>query len=550
MPKLLGEILVENQMLSPQKLEIGLGEQKRTGELIGAVLVRMGVITHKDLAMALAIQAEVPFIPLNNTPINPEAFRLVSGETARSFMVVPFGFGDDTLQVAMENPSDIHALDKLRRETGKKIEIFGADLCAIQKVIEMYAGGSGSIEEEIDLNIQSAAKGSFTNGESMTPIVRLVDLFISKGVQDHATDLHFTPEEKAFRVSYRIDGVLHSGMVMPKHLHMPIVNRVKIASGMNIAEQRLPQEGSMAYDLGGRAIDIRTSTSPCKYGENVVLRLLDKSSVLLDLKYLGLEEKNRVTIEKLAERPHGIILNSGPTGAGKTTTLYAMLQSVNTLERNILTIEDPIEYTLPFIKQTQVNEVTGLTFSEAIRHFFRQDPDVILVGEIRDLETARIAMQAGMTGHLVLSTIHTNDAVSTIPRLLDLGVEPYLVSSVLRAVIAQRLVRRICRNCKVEYEVKVEELAPYGLGEWGLEHKKLMQGRGCDICEDLGYYGRIGIFEILEISNGLSQLISQKSPANMLLAEAIKEGMITMRQDGLKKVNGGVTTLEEVLRVT
>ncbi|UCD66732.1 MAG: Flp pilus assembly complex ATPase component TadA, partial [Deltaproteobacteria bacterium] len=249
--KLIGQILVENQMVSPQKLEIGLGEQKRTGELIGAVLVRMGVITHKELAMALAIQAEVSFVPLNKTPINPEAFRLISNETARRFMVVPFALGDDTLQVAMENPSDIHALDRLRQETGKKIEIFGADLCAIQKAIEMYAGGGGSIEEEIDRNIQAAAKGSFTNGDSMTPIVRLVDLFVSKGVQDHATDIHFTPEEKAFRVSYRIDGVLHSGMVMPKHLHMPIVNRVKIASGMNIAEQRLPQEGSMAYDLAG-----------------------------------------------------------------------------------------------------------------------------------------------------------------------------------------------------------------------------------------------------------------------------------------------------------
>ncbi len=548
--KLIGEILVENQMVSSQKLEIGLGEQKRTGELIGAVLVRMGVITHKELARALAIQAEVSFIPLNKTPINPEAFRLVSNETARRFMVVPFAFGDETLQVAMENPSDIHALDSLRRETGKKVEIFGADLCAIQKAIEMYAGVGGSIEEEIDRNIEAAVKGSFSTGDSMTPIVRLVDLVISKGIQEHATDIHFTPEEKAFRVSYRIDGVLHSGMVMPKHLHMPIVNRLKIASGMNIAEQRLPQEGGMAHDLGGRAIDIRTSTSPCKYGENVVLRLLDKSSVLLDLNFLGLDEKERLSVEKLAEKPHGIILNSGPTGSGKTTTLYAMLQSVNTLERNILTIEDPIEYTLPFIKQTQVNETTGLTFSEAIKHFFRQDPDVILVGEIRDLETARIAMQAGMTGHLVLSTIHTNDAVSTVPRLLDLGVEPYLVSSVLRAVIAQRLVRRICRNCKTEYEVNVRDLAPYGLGEWGLEHKKLMQGRGCGYCEDIGYHGRIGIYEILEISDGLSKLISQKSPSNLLLAEAKKDGMKTMRDDGLKKVARGVTTLEEVLKVT
>ena len=550
MPKLLGQILVENQVVSPQKLEIGLGEQKRTGELIGAVLVRMGVITHKDLAMALAIQAEVPFIPLNKTPVNPEAFRLVSNETARSFMVVPFAFGDGTLQVAMENPSDIHALDKLRRETGKKIEIYGADLCAIQKAIEMYSGSSLTIEEEIEQNLQAAMKGNFANGDALTPIMRLVDLFINRGILDHATDIHFTPEEKACRVSYRIDGVLHSVAVLPRNLHIPLINRIKVSAGMNIAEQRLPQEGSMTFSLTAQPVDVRASTSPCKYGENLVLRLLDKSRMLLDFKNLGLEEKDSCTVEKLANRPHGIILNSGPTGSGKTTTLYAMLQSINTLEKNVLTIEDPIEYTLPFIKQAQVNEMSGLTFSEAIKHFFRQDPDVILVGEIRDLETARIAMQAGMTGHLVLSTIHTNDAVSTIPRLLDLGVEPYVVSSVLRAVIAQRLVRRICRNCRVEYEVKVEELARYGLGEWGLEHKNLMQGRGCEYCENLGYYGRIGIFEILEITNRLSEYIAQKSPSNLLLAEARKDGMVTIREDGLKKIARGVTTLDEVLRVT
>lgn len=550
MPKLIGQILVENHKVTPDKLEIALKEQMRTNELIGAVLVRMGAITDKDLAMGLAIQAEVPFLSLNKTPIDPEAFRLVSNETAKNFMVVPFGVDNDTLRVAMGNPNDVHALDRLRRETGKNIDIHAADLCSIQKAIEMYSGPSNTIEEEIDRKLQGALQGNFTNGDSMTPIVRLVDLFINKGIQDHATDIHLTPEEQSFRVSYRIDGVLHSGMVMPKQLHTPIVNRVKIASGMNIAEQRLPQEGGMAYNYGGRAIDIRTSTSPCKYGENVVLRLLDKSRILLDLKYLGLEDKDRCTIEKLANRPHGIILNSGPTGSGKTTTLYAMLQSVNTLEKNILTIEDPIEYTLPFIKQTQVNEVSGLTFSEAIRHFFRQDPDVILVGEIRDLETARIAMQAGMTGHLVLSTIHTNDAVSTVPRLLDLGVEPYLVSSTLRAVVAQRLVRRICRNCREEYEISAQELAVYDLGEWALEHRKLQHGKGCEFCEDLGYYGRIGIFEILEIFNDLSEMITRKAPANQLLDRAVKEGMVTMRRDGLQKVENGIITIDEVLRVT
>jgi len=339
-------------------------------------------------------------------------------------------------------------------------------------------------------------------------------------------------------------------MVLPKHLHLPILNKIKIASGMNIAEQRMPQDGNMSYEFTGRSIDIRSSTSPCNFGENMVLRLLDKSRILLDLKFLGLEDKDRRNVEKLAQRPHGIILNSGPTGSGKTTTLYAMLQSINTLEKNVLTIEDPIEYKLPFIKQTQVNVAAGLTFAEAIRHFFRQDPDIILVGEIRDLETARIAMQAAMTGHLVLSTIHTNDSVSTIPRLLDLGIESYLVSSTLRAVIAQRLVRTICNNCQQEYEVNIEDVSGYGLREWAADHKILKRGKGCEFCEDLGYFGRIGIFEILEISNTLSELITEKMPSVKLLEEAVREGMVTMREDGLRKVARGITTLEEVLKVT
>ena len=547
---LIGQILVKNQKVTPDKLEIALNEQKRTGELIGAVLLRMGVVSPQELAEALAIQAEVPFILLNKTPIDPAAFRLISRETAKNLMVVPFALEDDTLHVAMENPNDVHALDRLRTDTEMTIKIYGADLCAIQKAIELYSGSSKTLEEAIEFNLEAALRGNFINGDALTPVVRLVDLFINRGIQDHATDIHFTPEEKAFRVSYRIDGVLHSIAVLPKNLHLPIINRIKVSSGMNIAEQRLPQEGSMAFDQAVQTVDIRASTSPCKYGENMVLRLLDRGRMLLDLKYLGLQEKDQCTIEKLANRPHGLILNSGPTGSGKTTTLYAMLQSVNTLEKNVLTIEDPIEYTLPFIKQTQVNEMSGLTFSRAIKHFFRQDPDVILVGEIRDLETARIAMQAGMTGHLVMSTIHTNDAVSTIPRLLDLGVEAYLVSSTLRAVIAQRLVRRICRNCQQEYEVNVEEISRYDLGEWALEHKKLQRGKGCDFCEDYGYYGRIGIFEILEITNTISELITSKAPSTQMLDMAIKEGMVTIRADGLKKVEEGITTIDEILKVT
>ncbi len=525
--------MLEHQMLASHKLDVALKEQKRTGELIGEVLVRMGVITSNDLARALAIQARVPFITLNKTPIDPVAFQSIPIEKIRKYMVVPFDIKDNILCIAMQDPNDIHAYDSLRRETDMKIEIYAADLFSVQYAIELFSDTSQTIEDEIEKNIQAA-----------------LELFIMKGIQDHATDIHITPEEKAFRVSFRIDGILHSGMVLPKHLHLPLVNKVKIASGMNIAEQRLPQDGNMSFQVSGRSIDIRSSTSPCSYGENMVLRLLDKSRVLLDLKYLGLEDEDRIAVERLSHKPHGIVLNSGPTGSGKTTTLYAMLQSINTLEKNILTIEDPIEYKLPFIKQTQVNEAAGLTFTEAIRHFFRQDPDVILIGEIRDLETAKIAMQAAMTGHLVLSTIHTNDAVSTIPRLLDLGVEPYLVASILRAVVAQRLVRRICRNCREDYEIDIQEASRYDLGEWALENKVLKRGTGCEFCENLGYGGRIGIFEIFEVSNRVSELITEKMPTIKLLEAARAEGMKTLRDDGLRKVTAGITTLEEVLRVT
>jgi type II secretory ATPase GspE/PulE/Tfp pilus assembly ATPase PilB-like protein len=529
----IGQILLDNNMVTPDKLEVALNEQKRTGELTCAILLRMGVITHNDLARALAIHAQVPFISLDKVSIDPVAFHMISLETIEKYMVVPFAVDEKILSVAMENPNNIHAIDTLRRETDKRIKIHVADLFNIRYAIDIFSDTGKSIEEEIESNLQAA-----------------LEMIITKGIHDHATDIHITPEEKAFRVSYRVDGIMHSGMVLPKHLHMPILNKIKIASGMNIAEQRSPQDGNMSFEFTGRSIDIRSSTSPCSFGENLVLRLLDKSRVLLDLQYLGLEDRDRKDVERLAQRPHGIILNSGPTGSGKTTTLYAMLQSINTLEKNVLTIEDPIEYRLPFIKQTQVNEAAGLTFAEAIRHFFRQDPDIILIGEIRDLETARVAMQAAMTGHLVLSTIHTNDSVATIPRLLDLGIEPYLVSSTMRAVIAQRLVRTICNNCREEHEVDIEFASGYGLGEWAAENRILKRGSGCEFCEDIGYFGRIGIFEILEISNTISGLILEKMSTNKLMEAAVAEGMTTMRQDGLRKVEKGITTLDEVLKVT
>ncbi|NOX25154.1 MAG: Flp pilus assembly complex ATPase component [Deltaproteobacteria bacterium] len=548
---LLGEILLKNNVVTTQTLGVALSEQKRTGELMGDVLVRLGFISQTDLSKALAIASDIQFVDLQQTAIDPEAINTITKETAKKFNVVPFAITDGRLQVAMDNPNDIIALDTLRHETGMAVDIFAADILRIADTIEMYYEVGFSLGDEIDANIRAAMGGAMVEGENQAPIIRLVDLFIINAIRDTATDLHITPEEKSTRISYRIDGILQSSFVLPKQLHLPIINRVKIISGMDIAENRLPQGGSINFAFINRHIDIRCSSTPCSHGENLVLRILDKASAVLDLKYLGLDQTKLNTIEQEIIRPHGIILACGPTGAGKTTTLYSILRRVNALEKNVLTIEDPIEYNLPLIKQTQVNESAGLTFSMAIKYFLRQDPDIILVGEIRDLETAQIAMQAAMTGHLVLSTLHTNDAAAAIPRLLNLGVESFLIPSTLRSVISQRLARKVCRNCAVDYRPAADELAQYDLPEdWLAADQSIKKAVGCDKCGDTGYRGRTGVFEILKMSAAISALISQKSSSDIIMRQAVHDGMKTIREDGLSKVLAGLTSLEEIFRIT
>ncbi len=548
--KLLGEVLLEKGMITSQEMALALQEQRRTGELLGKVLLRLGILTQKDLSQAVAFSSDLPFVDLKQVHIDMAAVNQIPKETAKEFELIPFAMEDDTLHVAMNNPTDIVAVDTLRRKTGKKIEVFASDLQGILEAVEIYYAVETSLEEEIDKNITAALAGSTAEGEASPPIIRLMELFLIKAVRDGATDVHITPEETTSRLSYRVDGVLRSGIILPKQIHIPLVTRVKIMSGLNIAEQRLPQEGNTSFEFSGRSIDIRTSTSPKYQGENVVMRILDKTNIILGLKHLGLGENNRAAIKKLTMKPHGIILAAGPTGSGKTTTLYSMLREINALEKNILTIEDPIEYHLPLIKQTQVNEQAGLTFLNAIKHFLRQDPDVILVGEIRDTETARISFQAAMTGHLVLSTIHTNDTASTIARLLDLEVESYLIPTSLRAVIAQRLVRKICSGCMEEYSPSNEEIELYGLENWDGIGKTLKRGKGCPECNHTGYRGRIGIFEIMHMTPDISRLVTQKVSADVIKMEAVKEGMATMRENGLNLVAQGLTTLEELFRVT
>ncbi|MFH0813299.1 MAG: GspE/PulE family protein [Pseudomonadota bacterium] len=548
--KLLGEVLLDKEMVTRQQMRLALQEQKRTGELLGNVLLRLGILTRKDLSRAIAFSTDLPFIDLKQVHVDASAIKTVSKDIAKKFKLIPFSIENNTIRVAMDNPNDVVAIDTLRRTTGKKIEVYASDLDSVLESIEIYYELGASLEEEIDRNVTAALSGGIAEGEVNPPIVRLIELFIIKAIRDRATDIHVTPEEMITRVSYRVDGVLRSGMILPKRIHVPLVTRVKVMSGLNIAEQRLPQEGNIGFEFSGRKIDIRSATAPKNFGENVVLRVLDKANILLGLEYLGLNTNARNTIRKLTKKPHGIVLAAGPTGCGKTTTLYSMLREINALEKNILTIEDPIEYHLPLIKQTQVNEQAGLTFSQAIRHFLRQDPDVILVGEIRDLETAKIAFQAAMTGHLVLSTIHTNDAASTVARLLDLGVEPYLIPTSLRAVIAQRLVRKACPFCAEDYALSKEETALYDLKDWSGAEKTTKLGKGCLSCENTGYSGRTGIFEILELTPTLSELISQKATSAAITIEARKEGMQIMKEHGLEKALEGITTVEEVFRVT
>ncbi len=548
--KFLGEVLIDNDKITRQQLNIALKEQKQTGELMGNVLVRLGMITGKDLSWAMAESVDIPYIDLSQTQVQPDAVTKIPKDMAKKFKAIPFALEDSSLRVALENPNNVTAIDAIRRHTGLNIEIFASDSDGVLEAIEFYYEVGLSIEDEITKNIAAAQSGTVAEGEVAPPIIRLVDLFIIKAIRDNSTDVHITPEEMVTRISLRVDGILRNETTLPKSLHSPLVTRVKIMSGLNIAEQRLPQDGNIEFSFTGRTVDIRSSTSPTYYGENVVMRILDKANVVLGLGYLGLDKQDQKILRHLTRIPHGIVLATGPTGSGKTTTLYSMLKEIDAMEKNVLTIEDPIEYRLPLIKQSQVNEQAGLTFIRAIRHFLRQDPDVILVGEIRDLETARTAFQAAMTGHLVLSTLHTNDATSALARLMDLGIEPYMIPSSLRAVIAQRLLRKICPDCVEEYTPTSEELKEYGLEDWEGAGKTLKRGLGCDACAGTGYRGRTGIFEVLEITPEISKMITRKESADLIQIEAEKQGMRTLRKYALERVLSGVTTLDEAFRVT
>ncbi|MFA5097018.1 MAG: GspE/PulE family protein [Candidatus Margulisiibacteriota bacterium] len=489
--------------------------------------------------------SDVPEIDLSTYTIDQAAVDLVPALVSQKYGLIPLFKVGSALTVAMAQPNNILALDELRTITGLDVSVVRSDLKQIEEAIAEYYGISGVVEEVVKeyKTTVGEAKPKKTQEET-APIVKLVNVILNSAVSQGASDIHIEPEAKHVRVRLRIDGVLHEETTMPSYMIGPIASRVKVLSGMDIAESRIPQDGRFEFSSMGRNIDLRVSSFPSAYGEKIVLRILDKSAMVYKLPQIGFTDDNLEKFRKTIQKPHGIILVTGPTGSGKTTTLYSMLTELNSRELNIMTVEDPIEYEMDGITQAQVNVKAGLTFASALRSILRQDPDVILIGEIRDLETAEIAIQSSLTGHLVFSTLHTNDAAGALTRLLDMGLEPFLISSSVEAILAQRLVRLICKKCKKELP------APETLAERFPEIKKIYKGEGCKVCRNTGYKGRTGVFELLLVDEEIRKMITDKKSAQDIKKYAVSKGMRTLYEDGMIKVAQGLTSLDEVMRVT
>ena len=513
----------------------------------GEVLQDLDFVTPSEIAEAVAQQNNLDFVNLATRVPSQEALKLVPHEIAISRAILPLELDEETLTVAAEDVNDIMTLDYLRKISGKKIKFLVSDKTSIARYSEIFYY---QLENPIEAEIAQTVKDTLDHKEIDIP--HLVDLLLNNAIKDRVTDIHITPEGSASHIFYRIDGVLQHYYSLPVNLHQQIVARIKITSNLDISEQRKPQDGAFSYEFLNEEFDLRVSTLPTNHGENIVMRLLGKGSSLFSLESLGLTKENSQKVEKYFTKPYGIILIVGPTGSGKTTTLYSALRKVNSLKKNVMTIEDPIEYKFTFIKQTQLNVKAGYTFDSAIRAFMRQDPDVILVGEIRDPETAELAVRASITGHLVLSTLHTNNAIGTIPRLDDLDIPPYLVASGLLSIIAQRLVRKLCPHCKLKVEKTNEELLEIGIPQEIIDlnpEYELYEALGCDQCRNTGYNGREAIVEIFELDTELEGLITQRASTLEILDLAKKKGMKTMKEDGYIKALNGQTTIEEINRV-
>jgi len=557
----LGEILVDSGKVSADDLGRALELQKQSSERLGKLLANLGMVAERDLLVALGQQLHLPLIDASEFPAISPDIKALSPRFMRSGKFFPFDQRDDQLCVAVADPLDHETLESIRLATGKRPIVYLASETQILDAIEkFYGAGVNSLGRLVESFGQSEEEAGLAAGEDVeqlrdlaleAPVIRLVNLLITRAVEGRASDIHIEPMERELRVRFRIDGVLYPVEGPPRQMTAAVISRIKLMAKLNIAERRLPQDGGIRLKVLAKDIDLRVSTLPTIYGESVVMRILDRSdNKLLNLEKLGFMAGLLERMQKLTAHPHGILLVTGPTGSGKTTTLYGALGQINQTDKKILTLEDPIEYQTPGVNQIQVNPQIGLTFAAGLRHIVRQDPDVIMVGEIRDLETAEIAIRAALTGHLVFSTLHTNDAPSAITRLIDMGVPSYLLSSSIIAVLAQRLVRVLCPRCRQPTELPSEAFAALDCVKAASGGFRAYRAAGCSECREIGFRSRIGIFELMEVNEELQRLIVRNSEANDLRVIARKNGMKTLREDGLEKVLAGVTTIEEVLRVT
>jgi len=552
----LGSLLVETGLITNDQLAEALATQASTGRPIGRVLIDQGLISESDLVRALAKQVGLEFVDLTERAIDATVASLIPEGLARRYQALPISWDDDVLVVAMADPSNVLAVDDIRALTGAQVRCVVATSVQIRETIDRFH----RLDSEVD-DLASQAADELTDKDELAnvsavvedaPIVKFVNLLITQAVADRASDIHVEPAERDLRIRFRIDGVLHEVMRSPKAIQAGVISRLKVMSDINIAERRIPQDGRMSLTVGGKPIDLRVATLPTVHGEKVVMRILDKNQALLSLEDQGFLPDTLERYERSFRKPYGTVLVTGPTGSGKSTTLYATLNVLNEVQRNIITIEDPVEYRLAGINQIQVNPKAGLTFASALRSILRADPDVLLVGEIRDRETAIIGIEAALTGHLVLTTLHTNDAASTPMRLLEMGVEPFLVTSALDVVLAQRLARRLCDRCKEPYQPSEEELLSarwametIDIGDWPTLHRAV----GCSACGRTGYRGRFALHEVMPISEEIERLIIERRSVEDLSKVAQMEGMIPLRQDGLRKAAMGMTSIEEIFRV-
>lgn len=550
-------------------------ESARSGKELGQVLLDLNLVSAENITKAKAIVADVPYVDLNEVHVDPNILKNLTKELAQKYRAVPFALANGSLNIAMSDPNNIQVIDFIEKKSGLPITVYLATDEGIDKVIDQYQDMGSEVTEALqnvgtdmqNINIDETTAGRASDLVQDAPVTRAVNTILEYAAKANASDVHIEPKERVVKIRYRIDGVLHETMSLPIHIHAALVSRIKILSNLKIDEHRVPQDGRFGIKVENHDIDLRVSISPTVFGEKVVIRLLDKSGGLITLEDLGIRGRAYKLIEAGSRRPHGMLLSTGPTGSGKSTTLYALLNKMNSTEVNIVTLEDPVEYKIEGINQIQINQNVGLTFASGLRSILRQDPNVIMVGEIRDAETAELAVQSALTGHTVLSTLHTNNAAGVLPRLLDMDIEPFLIASTVNTVIGQRLVRKICSKCRESYTASpslasaikkaVGHLLPAKAGDTELGYENLpssqdekitlYKGKGCDACRNTGYHGRIGIFEVFPVTTEMERLLLSHSTSQDLQEAAVKEGMITLREDGFLKALEGITTIEEVV---